>query len=170
MAAGSSRRRAAGERSAHVACAAGCVKGLAEVRGHLLVPARTRLGERDDPVRTRLRDEGRALEQGFDTFPGVGRRGLERDPHQPPLVEVAADQAGLLEHADEDTRVAFRHEGRQLVGLDEPRCVEDPIPGAAPSGPALGYREAAKRGRVARAREEKCLLGSPSRPRGHHCT
>ncbi len=153
------RRRSTCERSAHVAAPARRVERLPEVGGHLLVPTDPRLRERDDPVRARLRDEPRALQERLDALGRVGRRGLQRDPHASPLVEVATEETRLLEHPDEHARVAIGHDGGELGGVDEAL----PVPERAVDRAKLrhrghvGDREAPERPRVGRARQQERL-------------
>ena len=141
-------------------------EGLAEVCGHLLVAAHARLRERDDSVGTRLGNEARAVEKRFDSFARIGGSGREVDSHQPPLVEAPLEEACLLEHADEDTRIAFRHEDREVVGVDEPVRVSQRTVDRSELRRRrhVGDREAPERGCVARAREQERLarLAVPS--------
>ncbi len=80
--------------------------------------AGARLGECDDAVRTRLGEELRAHEQRLHAFGGVLGRRRELDAHAPAFVEASRDEPGLLEHSDEDARVAFGCGGRELARVD----------------------------------------------------
>src|SRR6185503_3679145 len=111
------RRRSARQRFADVARAARRGELLAEVSGHLLVTTRPRLRERDDPVGSGLGDEPCAIEQLLDASSRVARRGSDLDVHQPALVEVATDEAGLLEHPDEDAHVTVGDERGEVTWI-----------------------------------------------------
>ncbi len=139
------------------------------MRRDLLVPADARLREGDDPVGARLGDEPCPVEQRVDSFAGVVGRGRQLDPHEPALVEAATEEAGLLEHADEDARIPLGDEGGELVRVDEPaRIPKDAIDRTQLSRARhVGDRKAAKGGRIARAREQEGLARlavAPSAP------
>ena len=91
--------------------------------GHLLVPADASLGEGDDAVGARFGHEPSAIEERFDPLAGVVRCRSELDLQQPPSVEATSQECRLLEHADEDTRVAFGDEGSEVVRVHEPVSV-----------------------------------------------
>ncbi len=134
--------------------------------GHLLVTARPRLREGDDPVGARLGDESCPVEELFDALARIGRSGGDLDPHQPPLVEVATDESGLLEHPDEDAHVTFGYEQRQVVRIDEPVRVPEPAVDRAELGRGghVGDRESSQAVASLGLASRSVSLGSPSRP------
>ena len=71
-----------------------------------------------DELGTRLRGEPRPLEQHRDALGGVLRRGQHLDAQPTAPIGASPNEAGLLEHPDEDATVALGGDGGQVVGLD----------------------------------------------------
>ena len=112
----------------------------------------------------------RALEQRLHALARIGRRRFERDPHESPLVEVAPEETRLLEHPDENARVALGNERGELVRLDEPLRVPERAVDRAKLRHRrhVGDREAPERRRVARAREQERLARLAVAPGASH--
>ncbi len=95
------------------------------MHGDLRVPTDVALGESDDPVRTRFSGESRSFEQELDTLPCIAGRGRKLESHQPALVESPLDETGLLEHSDENPRIAVRSGRGELRRIDGSRAVAE---------------------------------------------
>jgi hypothetical protein len=64
-----------------------------------------------------------ALEQVLDSLARIARRRWNLHLHPSAMVESTLDEAQLLEHPDEDARIAVRSGARQIVRVDGARSV-----------------------------------------------
>ena len=116
--------------------------------GHLEMAAARRVGERDDPLDARRRLVRQPVEQAVDDRSRAVLDRQQLDAHRTSRVVAAPDDARLLQHPDEDTRIAVVPDrGGDGFGVDGAAAVAQHAVDAAQQvgGRHVPQREAAER-------------------------